>query len=677
MRKLFAVLSVLIVASMLLTACGTAATTAPAATSAAATTAATEAATTAAGSGAAAAVLTSKDPTSFVEVTAGDIDTLDPALAYDTASGEIIQNTYNTLIFYDGAEPSKFVPMLATEVPSQENGGISADGLTWTWKIRSGVTFHNGDPMTPSDVAFSFQRGMLQGGASSPQLMIYPAFFGVGIDDITTLVKADDSLVDDRDSLVKEDPALLKSTCEKVKAAVVADDAAGTVTFHFAQPYLALMPQMAQTWMSVMDAKWVAENKGWDGSCDTWQNFYGMTSAEDPFTNIENGTGPFSLSHREANVENTLTAFDKYWAGAPALKTVSVKYIPEWGTRFSMLQTGDADVVYVPVENRSQADAMVGEKCQWDDAAGKYGDCAVTDASQPLRLYIGRPQTTQQDVIIYNFAIATSKESPNPYMGSGKLDGNGIPADFFSDVHIRKGFSYAFDWDTFVSDVYNGEAVQSLELSTPGMVGYDANAPHYTMDLEKSAAEFKLADLDHDGIAAGDETDGTDVWSSGFYMMMLYNTGNTTRQITSEILASNLAQVNEKFVIQTLGLPWASYLAAQRAKQIPIMTAGWQEDVADPDNWYTPYTTGTYGLRQSMPDDLKAQFKTLLIQGLTGTTDEARAAAYAQINQLYYDTAPGIPIVIQTSHAFEQRWVNGVVRNPLFPGFYFYPISKK
>ena len=61
----------------------------------------------------------------------------------------------------------------------------------------------------------------------------------------------------------------------------------------------------------------------------------------------------------------------------------------------------------------------------------------------------------------------------NPYLGSNKLDGNGIPATFFDDVHIRKAFAYCFDWDTVINDVYKGEAVQSKVLSLPGMPGYD------------------------------------------------------------------------------------------------------------------------------------------------------------------------------------------------------------
>ena len=138
---------------------------------------------------------------------------------------------------------------------------------------------------------------------------------------------------------------------------------------------------------------------------------------------------------------------------------------------------------------------------------------------------------------------------------------------FFDDVHIRKAFAYCFDWDTVINDVYKGEAVQSKVLSLAGMPGFDPEASFYTMDLEKCAEEFKLADVDKDGIAAGEDPD--DVWEMGFRVQMLYNTGNTTRQIMAEIMQANLAEVNEKFVVEILGLPWPAYLAAQRARQNP------------------------------------------------------------------------------------------------------------
>ena len=265
-------------------------------------------------------------------------------------------------------------------------------------------------------------------------------------------------------------------------------------------------------------------------------------------------------------------------------------------------------------------------------------------------------------------AAPTQAKPQNPYIGSGKLDGNGIPPDFFADVNVRKGFSYAFDWNTYINDVYKGEAVQSLELSLPGMPGYDANAPHYTMDLDKAAAAFKASTLK--------SPDGKSLWDTGFRIQMLYNQGNTVRQTVSEILAANLATINPKFVVEILGLPWPAYLAAQRAGQIPIMTAGWLEDIHDPANWFQPYTVGAYGGRQNMAADLKAQFKTLLDQGVAVTDPAARSTVYYKINQLYYDTAPGIPLVLATTHGYEQLWVNGLVRNPIYSGLIFAPITK-
>ena len=254
----------------------------------------------------------------------------------------------------------------------------------------------------------------------------------------------------------------------------------------------------------------------------------------------------------------------------------------------------------------------------------------------------------------------------NPYLGSNKLDGNGVPSTFFDDVHVRRGFAYAFDAEIVAQDVYNGEAVQSKVLSLPGMPGYDPDAPFYSFDLEKATEEFMMADVDKDGIPAGEDPD--DIWEMGFRLQMLYNTGNTTRQIYAEILQSNLAAVNEKFVVEVLGLPWPAYLTAQRAYKIPIMTGGWLEDIHDAHNWYQPYTTGTYGARQQLPDDLKAQFKVLLDEGVALIDPEARHEVYKEFNQLYFDEAVGVPVVLATSHGYMQKWVEGRVLNPIFSG---------
>jgi peptide/nickel transport system substrate-binding protein len=709
MRKLFAVLSFLVVAGMLLTACGPSATPtqAPAQTQAPAATqpSGTEAP--------AAPVFKSKDPTTFTFVTYGDPDTLDPALDYETAGAEVIQNTYDSLLFYDGSQPGKFVPNLA------DSWTISPDGKTYTFTIHKGVTFHNGDPMTPDDVAYSFQRGLLQGNNNSPQWLLYEAFFGTGVADIADVVQfaaqakdpasidfakgpidmtnVDGSWENDTAKVGGADPAILNAVCQRVTSQIVADDTAGTVTFKLIQPWGPLLANMAQTWASVMDKKWTAQNGGWDGNCNDWAKFYAPTSDKDPLTKIENGTGPFKLDHWTPGQEIVLTRNDNYWRTSPAyeggpsgpaaLKTVVIKNVSEWGTRFSMLQAGDADMVTVNPENRAQVDPLVGQISQWDASKGAFGplqpvcgyDSTKTAAAkftvcqpgqkengQPLNLFIGQPGLLRTDVF-FNFNIA-NPGGGNPYIGSGKLDGNGIPTDFFSDVNVRKAFNYCFDWDTFNNDVFNGEAQQSKTLVLPGMPGYSDSAPTYSYDPDKCKAAFQASTLK--------SADGKSLWDTGFRMSAVYNQGNTTRQKVAEILAADISSVNSKFVIETVGLPWPAFLAAQRQLTLPMFISGWLEDIHDPHDWYVPYLIGTYGGRQSMPADLVSQFKTLIYQGVALTDPTARDQVYEKLNQLVYDNAPDIILSFATGHTYEQRWLHGVVLNPIYPGLYFYGISK-
>jgi peptide/nickel transport system substrate-binding protein len=366
---------------------------------------------------------------------------------------------------------------------------------------------------------------------------------------------------------------------------------------------------------------------------------------------------------------------DNYWREPAKLERVVLQQVDEWSTRFAMMQAGDADWVAVNPENRSQMDELVGETCNWngDDAVYDY-ECEVTDDSKPLKLTLGKPGITRSDAF-FNFNVS-NPDGSNTYLGSGQLDGNGIPADFFSDVHIRKAFNYCFDWDTYISDVWNGEAVQSKALTIPGMPGYNETDPTYSFDLAKCEAEFKLADADKDGIPAGDDPEG-DIWTVGFRMQGTYNQGNTTRQTIAELLSLNVNTVNELFILESVGLPWPAYLRSVSARVAPIFFVGWQEDYADPHNWYVPYLVTTYASRQSIPAEIKDTFTPLINEGVQIADPDARNEVYKQLNQLVYDNPPGIIMGIGTSHGFMPRYVQGIVYNSLYGGFYYYPMFEE
>ena len=62
---------------------------------------------------------------------------------------------YESLARFDA--DGQLVPILAGEIPSSDNGGIAADGRSTTWKLKRGVTWHDGKPFTADDVIFNWR----------------------------------------------------------------------------------------------------------------------------------------------------------------------------------------------------------------------------------------------------------------------------------------------------------------------------------------------------------------------------------------------------------------------------------------------------------------------------------------------------------------------------------------
>ena len=83
-----------------------------------------------------------------------DPDSLNPFIGYAQSAYESWSLNYDELV--DIGPDGNFVPELATSVPTIHNGGISADGKVWTFKIRQGVKWQDGQPLTAADVAFTY-----------------------------------------------------------------------------------------------------------------------------------------------------------------------------------------------------------------------------------------------------------------------------------------------------------------------------------------------------------------------------------------------------------------------------------------------------------------------------------------------------------------------------------------
>ena len=609
------------------------------------------------------------DPTTLTLVDTGDIAMLDPHLAYEGSSYKAINNVIEGLVFYDRESASEFVPWLAEEVPTVDNGGLSADGLTYTFKIRQGIKFHNGNDLTAEDVAYSWERALLQSGPNSGQWMMIEAIMGWTSGDITEPI-ADGEYAGDMDALIANaTPEELVGVCEEVKSHFEYDNDAMTFKVTLAQPYGPFMAIIARPWAYVLDKEWTIEQGDWDGSCDTWQNFYAPGAEDTKLGKVINGTGPFILDHWTPDEEWVLVANENYWraegdefwpggpSGVAKIKRIMHKTVTEWGTRFAMAQTGDADYFDVPSANRPQVDAWVGEKCD-----GVTEECTPTDnPDAPLRMWYNMPATSRMDLFL-NHNVKTDEAGSNPYIGSGQLDGNGIPPDFFSDLNVRKAFATCFDYEIYIMDGLNGEGVRNNGPIITNMLGYNPDGPMYEFDLAR--CEELLA-----------EAWGGALPETGFRFQAVTSTGNVAGQTSAAILQSNLRAINTKYQLEIVTLPWATYLSSFRAAQLPIAISSWGEDYHDPHNWVQPYLIGTYSGRESFAEEFKDIFRSLIEQAVVEPDTAKRAELYYEIQQLHYDNVPQVILAQAGERTYEQRWVQGYFYNPIWDPNYYYHMS--
>lgn len=607
------------------------------------------------------------DPSTYTFLTFADVDTMDPNLIYDTASGTLALNVMEPLITYNGADPTTYVPVLAMEVPSVENGLISEDGLTYTFNIREGVTFHEGGTLDASDVAYTFQRGLLQSDPNSAQWLLLEPIMGYNATyDITEEISGGDYAGDPEGLAANATPEELVAVCERVQAAVVADDAAGTVTFNLALPWGPFLASIAPAWGSILDMEWAVEQGAWDGSCDTWQKFYAPGSENSELTAIMNGTGPYILESWTPGEGWVLVANEKYWrgddqpvweggpSGQPVITTIVNRLVSEWGTRFASLQAGDAEFVAVPIANRPQADQFVGEFCDY-----QTGTCEPNPENPNglLRKWGEMPRPSRTDIFM---TFNTGEDSP--YIGSGQLDGNGIPPNFFSDINVRRAMNYCFDYDAYISDALNGEGVRNNGPIILDMLGYNPDGEQYETDLDQCAAELEQA---WGGVLP----------ETGFRFQIAYNTGSVARQTVGEILQANLASINPLYQVETVGLPWPTFLRSFRAAQVPMLASGWLEDIHDPHNWVQPFTIGTYAGRANIPQDILDQFGALVNAGVATADPAEREQIYFELQQLHHDLAIQVTLAQATLARYEQRWVQDWYYNPITSGTYFYALS--
>jgi peptide/nickel transport system substrate-binding protein len=556
---------------------------------------------------------TIKNPDTFTYASYGTVDSLDPSKAYDNASGGIIQNIYEPLIDFKGSSTEEFIPVLAEEVPSLDNGGISPDGLTYKFKIRKGVTFHSGNPLRPEDVEYTFERAIATDPPGGPVSLFAFPLLGV---------------YQSRDG----DGNIVLDFEDIDNAIEVEGD---YVVFHLKAPFPPLLGIMCGYWATIVDKEFVTSIGGWDGTEASWKQYNGPEEGQEYLYEQASGTGPYKLERWEKGVEVVMTRNENYWGTKPAMAKAIYRVVDEWSTRKLMLLQGDIDAAQV-------------DQLYYNEMNQEAG---ITASKGNTLLSVSG--------INFNQEI---ESTDNPYIGSGKLDGAGVPGDFFSNVDVRKAFMYCWDQKTFEEDVLVGAGISIATPHVSGLPFFKEGLEGFPLDLDKAKELFMRAR-------------GGEIWEKGFEFDMLYNSGNEIRETALKILAENVMSLNPKFKVNVRAIEWAVILDLQKQHRLPIFYMGWGADYPDPDNFMQPYMHSEgYWARYGSYNNPEAD--RLVEAGALEVDPAKRKDIYYALQDLWLDDAVGIILYQSVENFYFKDWVKGFVFHPMQNEYKYYMFDK-
>jgi peptide/nickel transport system substrate-binding protein len=229
-----------------------------------------------------------------------DALTLDPHSQNEGPTSTLLHHVYETLVRRD--TDGSLQPRLATEWFIHPD-----DPTVWVFKLREGVTFHDGSPFTAEDVVFSMER-------------------------------------------VRHESSGFRALHSAVTGATAVDDF--TVHVQMAGPAPLYVQNLTNFF--IMDSGWAAAN-----DVMVPQNF---AAGEENFAvRNTNGTGPYQVVERDPEVRTIMRAFDGHWAPTPQVTEIVYTPIAEAATRVAALLSGEVDVVQdVPVQDIARLEQTAG-----------------------------------------------------------------------------------------------------------------------------------------------------------------------------------------------------------------------------------------------------------------------------------------------------------------------------
>jgi peptide/nickel transport system substrate-binding protein len=600
------------------------------------------------------------NPDELIVATTDMPQSADPQWCYDHVSANILYNVYEPLIDYKGNTTGEFRPRLAVEWPGSDTptGRIvpsppdpsapSYTEETWYFKIRSDVNFAiydrstgdvTYDSLSTEDVEYSIERGMVEARSGGPQFMTYKA-----------LLDCRSANLSDPTWMAKIDNAVQRNETH--------------VWFNLIHPFNQFQTMLIQNGAYIVNKDWVVAHGGWDGehTMESLRNYNDpAVSCLDSPEHVMCGTGPYMLDvWNDIEMWWSVVKNDDYWGGWPAsgsegfVSRVTTRVVEEWSTRKQTFFAGDCDICEVPTPHVPYEMWL-----NYPEKPEKYPPGIVCHPDLPM---------LQVNNILFNFNVSTT----SPYLGeppytAGEIHEGGIPIDFFSDINVRKGIAYSFNYEEFISDVLHGE---SFHAPSPHMKGFayweyiwnGGTLPNgtYLPPVDKYHYNQSKA-IQHFMKAWNGE-----VWEKGFTVSITYDTGNEERMVSAQMIKENVEALNPKFHINVLEVDWPAFVSGFFNDELTLYMLGFYADYPHPYNLIFAYqhSEGSY---PSYQDYSNSTVDTLIERTVTETDAENELPMlWWKIAQMYYEDAPSILINQLIGKVWTREWVHGWYYNPMY-----------
>jgi peptide/nickel transport system substrate-binding protein len=294
--------------------------------------------------------------------------TCDPGVSFEVLPNAIVKNIYSSLVKVK-MEDENFV----TVPEIAESWEVDSDGKTWTFHLREGLVFANGDSLKSDAVVYSLQRVL--------KLEKSPAWL---FSDVLGLTEESITAPDDNTVQI-----VTNGAPSNVVLTIVGDTLGGILNPKVVQEHEA-DGDMGQQWL----------------------------------TDKSEGAGPYVLEEWDRKTRLILRANENYWQGVPEIKTIIIQDIPEPTDQLLMLQKGDIDIAWdltaeqanslkdsadiSVITTPGQSDEYVGMNAGW----GPFQDVRVRQA---VKYAIDYDAIINQ--VMEGFAINNQQFLPVGYFG--------------------------------------------------------------------------------------------------------------------------------------------------------------------------------------------------------------------------------------------------------------------